>query len=149
MMGRLRFIIATVFFSLALLTVAGDALASNHGGAAGGAAAPSAPAGSLMGRLRRVGGATGADLDRMTSATSFAEIVGKIINGAMGLLGVIFVAQMVYAGYLWMTASGEEEQLTKAKNIIRRSIVGLTIVLAAWAITNFVLYRLTAATGVR
>lgn len=137
-MRRLRFIIATAFLLLLGLVTAAHADPPPS---------PPAASGSLMGRLRRVGGAAG--VDATTSETSFAEIVGKIINGAMGLLGVIFVAQMVYAGYLWMTASGEEEQLTKAKNIIRRSIVGLTIVLAAWAITNFVLYRLTAATGVR
>lgn len=142
MMGRLRYIIATAF--LLLLGVVTAAHAQGGGAATG---TPSAPTGSLIGRLRRVGGAAG--VENLTTETSFAEIVGKIINGAMGLLGVIFVAQMVYAGYLWMTASGEEEQLTKAKNIIRRSIVGLTIVLAAWAITNFVLSRLTAATGVR
>lgn len=138
-MRRLRFTIATallLFFSFITTAHADEP-------AVGGAAA-----GSLMGRLRRVGGTTGAGLDTGTNVTTFAEIVGKIINGAMGLLGVIFVAQMVYAGYLWMTASGEEEQLTKAKNIIKRSIIGLAIVLAAWAITSFVLSRLTAATGV-
>jgi hypothetical protein len=98
---------------------------------------------SLMGRLRRTGGAAGYQRD--ASAIAFSTFVGRAINGAMGLLGVIFVAQMVYAGYLWMTASGEEEQLTKAKHIIRRSIVGLAIVLGAWAITYFVISRLQSA----
>lgn len=140
-MRYLRLTIATLFLLLFGFVTA--AHADPPPPPAAGAATPS---GSLFGRLRRVGGAAG--VENLTTETSFAEIVGKIINGAMALLGVIFVAQMVYAGYLWMTASGEEEQLTKAKNIIRRSIVGLAIVLAAWAITTFVLSRLTAATGV-
>lgn len=137
-MRRLRFTIATAF--LLLLGVVTAAQAQAPAPPAAGAATPS---GSLIGRLRRVGGAAG--VENMTTETTFAEIVGKIINGAMGLLGVIFVAQMVYAGYLWMTAAGEEEQLTKAKHIIRRSIIGLAIVLAAWAITVFVLSRLSHA----
>ena len=143
-MRRLRLILATAL----LLLLGFVAVAHADPPPAGGTAPPPAPTGSIMGRLRRVGGTTGAGVDTGTSTTTFAEIIGKIINGAMGLLGVIFVAQMVYAGYLWMTASGEEEQLTKAKHIIRRSIVGLAIVLAAWAITSFVLFRLTVATGV-
>lgn len=102
----------------------------------------------LKERLGKTGEAAGYKPD--TNETTLSEIVGKIIYGATSLVGIIFVAQMVYAGWLWMTAAGEEEQLTKAKHIIRRSIVGLAIVLAAWAITFSVLsmlYRATAAGG--
>ena|SRR3989338_4426662 len=101
--------------------------------------------GSIMGRLRTIGGAAGFRSD--TSSTTFSAYIGGIISAAMSLIGVIFVAQTVYAGYLWMTAAGEEEQITKAKHIIRRSIIGLAIVLTAWAITAFVLTRLYAARG--
>ena len=45
---------------------------------------------------------------------------------------------MVYAGYLWMTARGEEEKITKAQNIIKGTIIGLIVVMSAYAITYFV-----------
>ena len=46
---------------------------------------------------------------------------------------------MVYGGYLWMTARGNEEEVTKAKNLIKAAIIGLIIVLAAYAISIFVI----------
>jgi len=108
-------------------------------------AIPVEAAAGLQDRLTDTGTAAGYKPD--TGETTLSEIVGKIIYGATSLVGIIFVAQIVYAGWLWMTAAGEEDQITKAKNIIRRSIVGLAIVLAAWAITFAVLQRLYAATG--
>ncbi len=112
------------------------------------ARAPSGPAAdSITGRLNAIatnaGYRTGKDAD-----VKLATYVGRIINIAMGLLGVIFVAQMVYAGYLWMTARDEADQLEKAKHIIRRSIVGLAIVLGAWAIAAFVITRFSEAARV-
>jgi len=106
-------------------------------------ASPVFASGGILDRLRRTGGAAGYSAD--TSETTLATIIGRIISSASALLGVIFVAQMVYAGYLWMTARGEEEQLENAKHIIRRSIVGLAIVLGAWAVTRFVLTQFYAA----
>ena len=76
---------------------------------------------------------------------SLEAIVGKIIQGILSLVGVIFFALMVYAGYLWMTAHGEEEKITQAKKMISGAIIGLAITLAAYAVTFFVVGRLTSA----
>lgn len=65
-------------------------------------------------------------------------IVGVIIGVVLSFVGVIFLILTIYAGYLWMTASGNEEQIKKAQNILRNSIVGLIIVLSAYAITAFI-----------
>lgn len=72
-------------------------------------------------------------------------VVARIINVSLSLLGIILVALLVYAGYLWMTAAGEEEPITKAKSIIRNAIIGLIIIMLAYAITQFVLTRLLSA----
>ena len=53
-------------------------------------------------------------------------------------MGVIFLVLMVYAGYLWMTARGTEEQIEKAKKIIMAAMIGLIITLGAYSITAFV-----------
>ncbi|MFH1099142.1 MAG: hypothetical protein V1723_04490 [Candidatus Uhrbacteria bacterium] len=108
------------------------------------APAPAGPsANSLQGRLDTAGHEAGYETGG--GQTQLATMIGRIINGTGALLGVIFVAQMVYAGWLWMTARDEAEQMEKAKHIIRRSIVGLAIVIGAWSITIFVLGRLYAA----
>ncbi len=65
-------------------------------------------------------------------------VAAKIIVAALGMLGTVFLALIVYAGYLWVTSAGEEEPIIKAKMIIRNSIIGLAIVLMSYGITVFV-----------
>jgi hypothetical protein len=67
------------------------------------------------------------------------EWVGsKVIVPAMSIVGVLFLILMIYAGFLWMTAGGKPDQTTKAKDMMIRAIIGVIIIAAAYAITNFV-----------
>ncbi len=65
-------------------------------------------------------------------------IVGNIIKVALSMIGLVFLILTVYAGYLWMTARGNDEAVSKAKEIFKSSIMGLFIVVSAYAITVFV-----------
>jgi len=85
--------------------------------------------------LNKVAGNQGAGYN---TAKKPAEIVGSIIQVALSLVGVIFLALMVYGGYLWMTDRGNSSQVEKAKGLISAAIIGLIIVLGAYAITYFV-----------
>ncbi len=69
------------------------------------------------------------------------NVVGTGINAALSLVGLIFLILMVYAGYLWMTARGEEETIKKSQKIIISTIIGLVITLSAYAITKFITGR--------
>ena len=100
---------------------------------------------NLTGKLTNVGTAAGFK----SETPELAITLGLIIRGFLTLLGVIFMAYIIYGGYQWMTARGNEEQLTKAKAVIRGSIIGLIIALAAYAITAYVMYRVAGATGYR
>lgn len=91
------------------------------------------------------GAATNAGFSSATP--SLTATIGTIIKGLLSLLGVIFMAYIIYAGYTWMIARGKEEDITKAKAIIRGSIIGLIVVLAAYALTAFVITRIITATG--
>ncbi len=73
-------------------------------------------------------------------------IVARIINVALGLLGVIALGLIIYAGFLWMTSAGEEEKISKAKKLLVSAVIGLGIILSSWAIASFVLDRLSDAT---
>lgn len=70
--------------------------------------------------------------------TSFSETLGTIVKGALSFVGVIFLILMVYAGYLWMTARGDEGQVDRATDIIRTAIIGFIITMGAYSITAFV-----------
>lgn len=65
-------------------------------------------------------------------------LVGRVLGGVLGLTGTIFFVLVVYAGLMWMTSAGNEESSTKAKKILTAAIIGLIIVLSAYAITTFV-----------
>jgi hypothetical protein len=73
------------------------------------------------------------------------EIASNIINIVLSLLGIILVCLLVYAGFLWMTAAGDEGKVEKALGIIKTSIIGLIIILAAWAISYFVIKEISQA----
>ncbi len=75
------------------------------------------------------------------------ETVTRIINYALGLLGMIFVAYIVYSGFLWMTAGGDEKKIEDAQRHIRNGIIGLVIVLAAYSIMLLVTTYLIRATA--
>jgi len=45
---------------------------------------------------------------------------------------------MIYGGFIWMIARGNEGEVTKAKDLIQAAIIGLVVVLAAYAITQFI-----------
>lgn len=65
-------------------------------------------------------------------------VIAKIISVVLSILGILFIALMIYGGYLWMTAMGKEQQVTKAKDLITRAIVGLIIIVGAYAVSYFV-----------
>jgi len=89
----------------------------------------------LLDRLKTVG--TGAGYNEATEATAL-DIVGMVINGLLGFLGIIFIILMLLAGYRWMNANGDEEKITKSKDTIRQAIIGLLIVIGAFAIWRFI-----------
>ncbi|MFA5155591.1 MAG: pilin [Patescibacteria group bacterium] len=64
-------------------------------------------------------------------------IVARIIMVLLGFLATVFIGFIVYAGFRYMTAGGNEEKTTEALQVIRNSIIGLIILLMAWAITRF------------
>lgn len=85
-----------------------------------------------------------------TIGTGTADIrltIANIIRTAMSLLGIIAVLIILYGGFKWMTAAGNEDNVTKAKQIITAGIIGLIIILTAYAIASFVISSLITATS--
>lgn len=74
-------------------------------------------------------------------------LVGEFIKAALTLVGIIFFVLMVYAGFLWMTAHGKEEQIETARKIIIAAVIGLAIVVGAYAITNFIVKAAVKGAG--
>ncbi|KKR91929.1 MAG: hypothetical protein UU95_C0024G0022 [Parcubacteria group bacterium GW2011_GWC2_42_12] len=79
---------------------------------------------------------------KITDNNALNVIIGTVISIGLGLIGIIFLVLMIYAGYNWMTASGDEEKVSKAKTIIIQSVIGIIIVVGAYAAWRFIFVRL-------
>lgn len=74
-------------------------------------------------------------------------IVANLVNILLGLLGVIAIVLIMYAGFTWMMAGGDPEKVVLAKKILISASIGLLIVLSSWALAIYILSRLWLATG--
>ena len=73
------------------------------------------------------------------SQPTFAQGLIIIINFLLTFIGLIFFVLLLYAGYLWMMAKGEEQKLEEAKNITREAVMGLIVIIIARVLTEFIL----------
>lgn len=64
--------------------------------------------------------------------------IGSIIGTVLGYTGTVFFILVVYAGIMWMMAGGNEENIKKAQGILKTAIIGLIIIMSAYAITQFI-----------
>ena len=81
-----------------------------------------------------------------TGGTGLMTMIGNIIRTILTLLGVVVLVLVVYAGFLWMTAGGDPEKEKTAKTMLTNAIIGLALILAAYAISDFVVSKLFEAT---
>lgn len=65
-------------------------------------------------------------------------IAATLINMLLGLLGLLMIVYFVYGGYLIMTSAGNEEKVSKGKHVIRNAVIGLVLILSAYAIARLV-----------
>ncbi len=76
-----------------------------------------------------------------------AVIIGKIIGALLSFLGIVFFVLIIYGGFQWMTAGGNEEQVNKAIDMIKSAIIGLIIIMAAYLITRYIGEQIFNAAG--
>ena len=73
----------------------------------------------------------------LEEAISPQDVIVNIIRTTLSFLGIIFVGLVVYGGFLFITAHGEEDQITSGKKIVIGAVVGLIIILLSYSITLF------------
>lgn len=61
--------------------------------------------------------------------------IGEIVRIMLGISGIFFFALMVYAGIRWILARGEEQQIDEARRTLVAAIIGLCIMIGAYAIS--------------
>lgn len=73
--------------------------------------------------------------------------VSSIIQVLLGFLGILAVLLILWGGFIWMTAAGDDAKVDKAKKLIMSGIIGIVIIFAAYAIASFVITQVSSATG--
>ncbi len=83
----------------------------------------------------------------LQTASDLPTIIGRIISVLLGILGIVFVVLVVYAGFLYLTSQGEEGNVKKAKKLLTQAVIGLIIIVAAYAISSYVIAALSTITA--
>lgn len=82
--------------------------------------------------------ATGEASGLSTYGSDVIDVAGNILAAALSLAGVIFFIMMVYGGFKWMLARGNDDEVQKAIKTIWAAVTGILVIFASYAITTFV-----------
>ena len=99
--------------------------------------------GEDSGTVELVARPAGYDVDQGADAANI--FIGTLIKAILSIIGVLFLIMMVYGGFLWMTAGGNETQVEKSKKLIIAAIIGTIIVVSSYAISYFIIEQLSQA----
>ncbi len=86
-----------------------------------------------------------ASVSGLLTPLSPESIIGNAVNGVLSISGIVLIVYLVYAGILYMQAGQEPKNALRAKQMILSAIIGLIIILAAYAVTTFVFSTLSKA----
>lgn len=100
---------------------------------------------NLKNNTKSFGSATG--LGSGVTDENLTEKVANIINIVLSVLGIIAVVIIIYAGFRWMMAGGNDDTVREAKNTLKNAFIGLLIIFLSYGITSFVISRISTATG--
>ena len=81
------------------------------------------------------------------SGTDLLGVIRTVIVAILSLLAVIFLVLLIYAGFKWMTAAGDSDDVKKAKATLKTAIIGLVIIFASYGLTYFIFNQMTFFSG--
>ena len=93
------------------------------------------------------------NIQQLASSTDYSTqdtldaVLGRIIRTVLSVLGSVFLILMFFAGWLWMRASGNQEKVDKAKKQIKTLVIGLVSIIAAYALSSWVVRLLVSGSG--
>ena len=77
---------------------------------------------------------------------SIENTVAGVVNIVLGFLGILATLIILWGGFKWMTSQGNSDSIDDAKKMIGAGVVGLVIILTAYAVSRFVLQSLANET---
>lgn len=85
-------------------------------------------------------------LEQGDTQAALIDRTAAIIAIFLGFLAIVFIVLILYGGWLWMSARGNDEQVKKAQSVIKNAVLGVFVIIISYAFTAFVLTKLKEAT---
>lgn len=85
-------------------------------------------------------------LTYLTGASDPVTISIRLVNLLLSFLGLISMILLLYAGVVWFKARDNEEEITRAKQIIKGALTGLLLTLLAYGIAQLLFTQLLTFT---
>ena len=80
----------------------------------------------------------GAGYETTGNSTDINQRVAQVIQILLSFVGVLLLVLLIYGGVKWLKSSGRDDEIQKSKKIIENAIIGIIVVVAAYAITAYV-----------
>lgn len=65
--------------------------------------------------------------------------VGTLLNTVYFWAGIVAVIVIIIAGFIFVTSNGDANKISRAKQAILGSVIGLVVIMLAFVITQFVI----------
>lgn len=66
-------------------------------------------------------------------------ILGNAIGGALSILGALALAVFIYGGFIWMLSWGNQDRITKGKNVLIWAFLGLLVIFSSYTVVKYML----------
>ena|SRR3989304_3423710 len=75
-------------------------------------------------------------------------IIGRVVNIILTFSGIIVLVLFIYGGWLIMTSAGNADKIKRGRAVLLQTTIGIVIILASYAITDYILTNLSTAIAV-
>jgi len=82
------------------------------------------------------GGSTATHLENPLTVSTFQCFVEEVLQVVMLIGTPVVVLAIIYSGFLFVTAQGNEDKLTIAKKAFMWSVIGGAVLLGSWALAQ-------------
>jgi Na+-driven multidrug efflux pump len=67
------------------------------------------------------------------------DVATTLIDIAIGIVGLVSVVVIVFAGQRYITSAGNPSKVKEAKDMILYGVIGAVVAILAWAIITFII----------
>lgn len=107
------------------------------------------PMDQLVGSDGQIGGYSSKTIagDTLNTKTTVPDMISNGIKIALGLFGSVALIFVIWGGVDWMLSKGDGKKIGLARDRMVAAAIGLAIIAASYAITDFVISQIAVIAG--